>query len=145
MTKPVVRRWLTIALAVVVSSGAVAGRSDAKTLSGSLSPGRSARVVVSQPLRRQGEWVLRLRVSSDSEKKFRIRARRGKASSFTVVSTSTRNGLASCDAGAGSTFCEDITVPAVPTPGTWAFTAENTGTHRFNISMTVRWRAVPRT
>ncbi len=136
------RRSLLVSLIALSASGIAATGSEAKTVSSLLSPGRSVSVVVSQPLHRTGEWVLKMRISSDSEKKFRVRASRGTGPSFTVVSTGTKNGLANCDAGAGSIFCENITVPGVPTPGTWTFTAKNTGTHRLRVSMTVTWRAL---
>ncbi len=142
MTKSSMLRWLLIAFIAIGASVFFAQKSDAKTVTSLLSPGRSVSLVVSQPLHRRGEWVLRMRVSSDAEKKFRIRTRRGMAAAFTIVSTGTKNGLASCDAGAGSIFCENITVPAVPSPGTWTFTAKNTGTHRFRVAMTVTWRAI---
>ena len=142
MTKSATLRWLLVAFIAIGASVFIAQKSDAKTVSTLLSPGRSVSLVVRQPLRRTGEWVLRMRVSSDGEKKFRIRASRGAGPSFTVVSTGTKNGLASCDAGAGSIFCENVTVPAVPAPGTWTFTAKNTGTHRFRVAMTVTWRPV---
>lgn len=118
------------------------GGAQAKSVTKTLAHGAKAVLVVTQPLKTQGEWVVKIRLSSDGEKLVRVRARRGSGTSFSVLDTTTPNGTDDCDGAAGTLHCDSITVPAVPAPGTWTFTASNVGTRPVSFSMTIKWHAL---
>ncbi len=138
----VVRRLRLVVLIAAVSSCVFSPGASAKQSITSLAPGKSVSMVVTQPLKTQGEWVIKVRVSGDGEKKVTVRTRRGKGASFAVLNTASQQDLHYCQGAAGSIYCDQITVAAVPAPGTWSYTAKNTGNNKVNVTLTVTWRAV---
>ena len=132
---------LTTVLTTLLTVG-LTGPADAKTSSALLKPKASTSMTVSQPLKRNGEWVVKVHVSSDGAKRVKVTARRGSGTSFPVLDTSNSDDTEYCEGAAGSLYCDQITVPAVPAPGTWTFTAKNNGSRSTRVEMTISWHEV---
>ena len=136
-------RRLSSGLAVALLAVSLLGpAASAKSVSVTLRPKGTTMMTVRQPLKRTGEWAVKVRMSSDGAKVVKIRARRGNGVSFSVLNTANSADTASCNGAAGTLFCDQITVPAVPAPGTWTFTIKNAGSRPTTVTLNVTWRAV---
>lgn len=114
-------------------------RAGAKTATVTLKPNTATTMTVRQPLKRTGEWVVKVHLSSDGEKNVKVTARRGAGTSFPVLDTTSSADTEYCEGAAGSLYCDQITVPAVPAPGTWTFTARNNSSRPTRVELIITW------